>query len=484
MKSAASRRSNRKPADAHDSSATVDKDPSALGCNLSTAPAARPVAGLPRSAAIGGDVLRDTPRRRRGKAAKRAATSLFADLPDYLRDNEYITRYYRADYSVRESLASLFRLHNETGNIWSHLAGALLFLVLTGVTLWARPAPLALGVDALHALEERLSAAGRGGLLSGGAALGAGRRMAGSAFSGLAGAGRGSLGYLQGVERGLLQLGRATLEEVSALEARVMDAGWEGLRGLEGRAAAAAASLLGAQWPAPRWPIHVFTGGAITCMLTSSACHLLGCCSFHISQLVWRFDYAGIVVLIVTSFAPPVYYGFLCEPFLRNFYLLSTLLLGVVTVTVSLAPVFQQPRFRAFRASLFAALGLWGIAPAFHGFVLHSGVAAVRRAFAHDLAMGAIYLVGAATYALRMPERWWPGAFDLAFHSHQLFHLCVVAAAAVHYRGVRIMLAWRDSTGGCLKVADEPVTLVKLAAAAATLPSWRDGRLRSQHAAA
>lgn len=44
--------------------------------------------------------------------------------------------------------------------------------------------------------------------------------MAGSAFSGLAGAGRSSLGYLGGVERGLLQLGRATLEEVSALEAR------------------------------------------------------------------------------------------------------------------------------------------------------------------------------------------------------------------------------------------------------------------------
>ena len=65
----------------------------------------------------------------------------------------------------------------------------------------------------------------------------------------------------------------------------------------------------------------------------------------------------------------------------------------MVTVTVSLAPVFQNPRFRAFRASLFAALGLWGIAPALHGFLLHSGVTAVRRAFVHDLAMGAIYLV-------------------------------------------------------------------------------------------
>ena len=68
---------------------------------------------------------------------------------------------------------------------------------------------------------------------------------------------------------------------------------------------------------------------------------------------------------------------------------------GVVTVTVSLAPVFQTPRFRAFRASLFAALGLWGIAPAFHSFLLHGAERAVRRAFAHDLAMGAIYLVRA-----------------------------------------------------------------------------------------
>lgn len=58
--------------------------------------------------------------------------------------------------------------------------------------------------------------------------------------------------------------------------------------------------------------------------------------------------------------------------------------------------------------------------------------------------------VGAAIYALRVPERWWPGAFDLAFHSHQLFHLCVVGAAAVHYRGVRVLLAWRDASGVCL----------------------------------
>ena len=57
--------------------------------------------------------------------------------------------------------------------------------------------------------------------------------------------------------------------------------------------------------------------------------------------------------------------------------------------------------------------------------------------------------LGAAIYALRVPERWNPGAFDLICSSHQLFHLCVVTAALVHYRGVHTLLEWRDATGGC-----------------------------------
>ena len=34
-------------------------------------------------------------------------------------------------------------------------------------------------------------------------------------------------------------------------------------------------------------------------------------------------------------------------------------------------------------------------------------------------------------YAARVPERWKPGAFDVAFHSHQLFHVCVVVVRGV-----------------------------------------------------
>ena len=38
--------------------------------------------------------------------------------------------------------------------------------------------------------------------------------------------------------------------------------------------------------------------------------------------------------------------------------------------------------------------------------------------------------------ANRIPERWYPGRFDLFGASHQLFHFAVVAAVIAHYLGV------------------------------------------------
>jgi adiponectin receptor len=47
----------------------------------------------------------------------------------------------------------------------------------------------------------------------------------------------------------------------------------------------------------------------MVCLLTSATCHLFGCCSAHVTAVMWRFDYAGIAVLIVASFFPTVHYG-------------------------------------------------------------------------------------------------------------------------------------------------------------------------------
>lgn len=43
----------------------------------------------------------------------------FNELPDYMKDNEYILDYYRANWPLKEALFSIFRWHNETLNVWT-----------------------------------------------------------------------------------------------------------------------------------------------------------------------------------------------------------------------------------------------------------------------------------------------------------------------------------------------------------------------------
>lgn len=72
---------------------------------------------------------------------------------------------------------------------------------------------------------------------------------------------------------------------MSKMLCRVVAYGAEGLRGLEGRYAKLLAILGNGQWPTPRWPVYVFTAGAMVCLFTSSFCHLFGCCSLHFAKV-------------------------------------------------------------------------------------------------------------------------------------------------------------------------------------------------------
>lgn len=55
----------------------------------------------------------------------------YSNLPDWMRDNDYLHWGHRPPLaSFRMCLRSIFRIHTETGNIWTHLLGCVCFLVL------------------------------------------------------------------------------------------------------------------------------------------------------------------------------------------------------------------------------------------------------------------------------------------------------------------------------------------------------------------
>ena len=53
------------------------------------------------------------------------------EIPDHRHDNDYILHGYRINFNtVGRILRSLFMIHNETVNVWSHLIGVLVFISL------------------------------------------------------------------------------------------------------------------------------------------------------------------------------------------------------------------------------------------------------------------------------------------------------------------------------------------------------------------
>lgn len=67
------------------------------------------------------------------KKVEQSLLILWDDLPAWRRDNSYIlTGYRQSRSSYAHSLGSLFYLHNESVNIWTHLLGAIVFIGTAG----------------------------------------------------------------------------------------------------------------------------------------------------------------------------------------------------------------------------------------------------------------------------------------------------------------------------------------------------------------
>ena len=65
---------------------------------------------------------------------------LYKDYPDELKDNEYITSGYRIGYQgLSNGFRTMFMVHNETVNVWTHFLGKLFFLGVLIYMLSAYP---------------------------------------------------------------------------------------------------------------------------------------------------------------------------------------------------------------------------------------------------------------------------------------------------------------------------------------------------------
>ncbi|XP_004083071.1 adiponectin receptor protein 2 [Oryzias latipes] len=268
-------------------------------------------------------------------------------LPDWLKDNDFLLHGHRPPMpSFRACFKSIFRIHTETGNIWTHLLGCLFFLCL-----------------------------------------------------------------------GLMYMFRPNMSFVAPVQEKVV--------------------------------IGVFFLGAILCLSFSWLFHTVYCHSEGVSKVFSKLDYSGIAFLIMGSFVPWLYYSFYCTPQSCFIYLMIVCVLGMAAIFVSQCDFFSTPQYRGVRAGVFVGLGLSGVVPTLH-FVISEGLikATTIGQIGWLFLMATLYITGACLYAARIPERFFPGKCDIWFHSHQLFHILVVAGAFVHFHGVSNLQEFRYTAGG------------------------------------
>ncbi|KAG5208403.1 hemolysin-III channel protein Izh2 [Trichophyton interdigitale] len=189
-----------------------------------------------------------------------------------------------------------------------------------------------------------------------------------------------------------------------------------------------------------------FFAGAAFCLGMSALYHTISNHSPWVAYIGNACDYLGIIGLITGSFIPSIYYGFYCTPQLQRLYWGMIVVLGAGCAAVATIPRFRKPALRPFRAAMFVALGLSAVFPVTHGVVV-LGFSQARQQIGLDwlITQGALYIIGAAIYAARVPECLHPGKYDIIGHSHQIFHVLVVLAAGAHLTGLLGAFDYRHS---------------------------------------
>ncbi|ETV98682.1 hypothetical protein H310_08785 [Aphanomyces invadans] len=308
---------------------------------------------------------------------------------EFLAFNQYIRTGYRVHHTWHDCVLSLFQLHNETWNVWSHLVGAVVFLVLTlhhatlqlhDMDVFAAYMPSSLG---RHALPLHLR-------------LGPHTPLSSSMSSSIE------------------QVPPASFIQTHAQHVST-------------------------------WPIIAYTTGVCICFTCSAVYHLL-----YIQSRAWcdwftQVDYAGIIVLIAGAFVPLVSYSFYCKPDVVVAYLSVVGMLATASLVASFAPSFQaHPHIRT---AVFLALAGFGSVPVMHVIQQDGLLHDHTQLTLHGIATtSAVNLVGVSLYMQRLPERAFPGRFDMVGSSHQWWHLCVFMAALMYYAYAMRHYEWRCMT--------------------------------------
>ena len=360
----------------------------------------------------------------------------FNQSPSYKRKNEFIKYGYLLNCNTaKKTFKSLFMIHNETINIWSHLLGAVLFLFLIWYTFYyitcynSQINTVKLRISKTESFVKNYTYKNN------------------SKFTQI-------LSLIKKLKNGFYQKISFSLlsNEINYIYSSAVNLYFEKVNLLSKKSKSFLDILLNylislkkeilvllklktKEQYLPTWPIYIFLISAILCFIFSAIYHSFGHISSKYHYILNRFDYSGISILITGSCIPPYYYFFYHDVNYKIFYLSFISIFGLFTFIFSLTSNFSQKR--TMRGILYLTFGICAGIPVFHmsffGKYIKGYTIGNKLLFWY--LGGVSYIFGTILYILRFPEKYYPGRFDYFGASHQIFHILVLAGATFHFIG-------------------------------------------------
>ena len=363
----------------------------------------------------------------------------YEDAPKYLQDNEYIRNGYliNCNYSIKKILKSLFKFSNETVNVWSHLLGTLLAIILIFYT---------------------------------GFFINQNNKLISTKIKNISNSAKNFLNFLNNLnseEISIINLiskkfklfiknipSKKSLTNYvysffndyeKSFSNKINTNNIEIINNLKLNYNICKNNILEylntyktENKHLPRWPLFIMLSAGIICLGFSFTFHLFGVYSEKLYRILSKLDYGGILFLIAGSCYPPYYFFYYCEPTFQKIYLSFITIFSICVFIYSLTPSFTNKSHRIIRGTIFLTIGISTAFPilhlAFFGKSTVDGFKKQPKLFYWYFG-GISYVLGGLIYTLRVPEKYIKNKFDYLGASHQILHCFVVLGFILHYLG-------------------------------------------------
>ena len=363
----------------------------------------------------------------------------YEEAPKYLQDNEYIRNGYliNCNYSIKKILKSLFKFSNETVNIWSHLLGTLLAIILIFYT---------------------------------GFFINQKNKLISTKIKNISNSAKNFLNFLNNLnseEISIINLiskkfklfiknipSKKSLTNYvysffndyeNSFSNKINNNNIEIINNLKLNYNICKNNILEylntyktENKHLPRWPLFIMLSAGIICLGFSFTFHLFGVYSEKLYKILSKLDYGGILFLIAGSCYPPYYFFYYCEPTFQKIYLSFITIFSICVFVYSLTPSFTNKNYRKIRGTIFLTIGISTAFPilhlAFFGKSTVDGFKKQPKLFYWYFG-GISYVLGGLIYTLRVPEKYIKNKFDYLGASHQILHCFVVLGFILHYLG-------------------------------------------------